>query len=229
TPSFLQWMYTQHPAHAVAVSPFAIDRTEVTNAEYAQFVAETGYPPPPGIWEGNRPKAGEEQWPVRNVSVEDALRFAVWRSKRDATTYRLPTEEEWEYAARGADSARLYPWGAEWVDGRANLDSDRPAAVGSFKDGETPQGLRDMIGNVWEWTSSDASMYPGTRRLKLRPEDAGMAVVRGGSYQSSARGDNPVTATTRTWVAKDKRDPVIGFRLVRPAAGAGGATSNAKE
>ena len=72
-----------------------------------------------------------------------------------------------------------------------------------------------MIGNVWEWTSSDASMYPGNKKLRLRPEDEGMAVVRGGSYQSSAVGDNPVTATTRTWMPKNKKDPVIGFRLVR--------------
>ncbi|HVF49533.1 MAG TPA: bifunctional serine/threonine-protein kinase/formylglycine-generating enzyme family protein [Pyrinomonadaceae bacterium] len=227
SPAYLQWMYTQWPAHPVSVKPFAIDRTEVTNAEYAQFVNETGYPPPPGIWEGNQPKEGQELWPVRNVTPEDAQRFANWRSKRDGVAYRLPTEEEWEYAARGG-TVLLYPWGNAWVDGRANLDSDKPAPVGSFKEGATAQGVQDLLGNVWEWTASEASMYAGNKRLKLRAEDAGMVVVRGGSYQSSARGDSLITNTTRTWQPKDKRDPVIGFRLVRPS-GAGDTVTNTQQ
>jgi formylglycine-generating enzyme required for sulfatase activity len=212
---YLAWVYTQWPSHSVTVEPFAIDRTEVTNAEYAEFVNATGYPPPPGIWDGNRPKPGQEFWPVRNVTLEDAQRFAVWRSKRDGVQYRLPTEDEWEYAARGGDASRLYPWGKDWVDGRANVDSESLKAVGSFADGATPQGVHDMIGNVWEWTSTEASMYKGNSLLRLRTEDQSKVVVRGGSYQSSARGDKLINATARTWEPKDKRDPVIGFRLVR--------------
>ncbi|HEY0079864.1 MAG TPA: bifunctional serine/threonine-protein kinase/formylglycine-generating enzyme family protein [Pyrinomonadaceae bacterium] len=217
---YLAWVYTQWPAHSVTVEPFAIDRTEVTNAEYAEFVNATGYPPPPGIWDGNRPKPGQEFWPVRNVTLEDAQRFAVWRSKRDGVQYRLPTEDEWEYAARGGDPSRLYPWGKEWIDGRANLDSDSLKAVGTFTDGATPQGVHDMIGNVWEWTSTEASMYKGNNLLRLRTEDESKVVVRGGSYQSSARGDKSISATARTWEPKDKRDPVIGFRLVRASSAA---------
>ncbi|HEV2705865.1 MAG TPA: SUMF1/EgtB/PvdO family nonheme iron enzyme [Pyrinomonadaceae bacterium] len=212
----LAWLYNQWPAHAVTVRPFAIDRTEVSNAEYAAFVHETGYPPPPD-WEGGRPRAGQETWPVRNVSYEDAVRFAAWRSRRDGVQYRLPTEEEWEYVARAGNDKLLYPWGAEWSPGRANLDSAAPAPSGSFKDGATPHGVHDMIGNVWEWTSTEAAMYKGNNRLQLAPDDRGKAVVRGGSYQSKASGDEPVTATARRWLPKDRKDPVVGFRLVRSA------------
>lgn len=210
----LQWVYTQWPAHAVQIEPFAIDKTEVTNAEYAEFVKATAYPPPPD-WDGLRPAAGQEMWPVRNVTFEDAQRFAQWRSKRDGVEYRLPTEEEWEYAARGGDASRLYPWGNEWQEGAANLDSDRLKPVGAHAPGQTPQGVQDMIGNVWEWTSTPAAMYKGNKLLRLLAEDENKVVVRGGSYQSSARGDKLITATARTWEPKDKRDPVIGFRLVR--------------
>ncbi len=211
----LAWAYNQWPAHSATIRPFAIDRTEVTNAEYVAFVRETGYPPPPD-WRRHRPSDGQEMWPVRNVSYEDAIRFAAWRSKRDGVQYRLPTEEEWEYAARGGDASKLYPWGSQWIDGRANLDGNTLQPVGSFKDGATAQGVQDMIGNVWEWTTTQATMYKGNNRLRLGADDEGKVIVRGGSYQSSASGDQPVTATSRRWVSKDKKDPVIGFRLVRP-------------
>jgi formylglycine-generating enzyme required for sulfatase activity len=212
--SYQAWVYNQWPAHRVTVAPFAMDRTEVTNAEYAEFVEKTGYPPPPD-WDGIRPREGQERWPVRNATYEDALRFAAWRSERDGVKYRLPTEDEWEYAARGGDPARLFPWGASWADGRSNVENDSLKPVGSSPEGATPQGLQDMIGNVWELTSTQAGMYRGNNVLRLAPGDEGKIVVRGGSYQSSARGDEPITATARRWVAIDKRDPVVGFRLVR--------------
>jgi formylglycine-generating enzyme required for sulfatase activity len=213
---YLLWMYSQWPAHEVSVNSFAIDRTEVTNAEYADFVKETGHAPPPGgIWDGNRPKRGEERLPVSNVSFDDASAFAEWRSRRDGQTYRLPTEEEWEYAARGGDPSRMYPWGAEWSAGYANLGGDGVAPVGSYPSGRTPQGLEDMIGNLWEWTGSEASMYKGNDRTALAPEDRGKMVARGGSFKSRPDGDEPVTVSARRWLARGFRDPVLGFRLVR--------------
>ena len=208
------WLYNQWPVQRVEIKSFAIYKTEVSNAEYAVFVSEAAYPPPPD-WDGNQPRAGQELWPVRNITFEDASRFAIWRSGRDKVSYRLPTEAEWEYAARGGDVARFYPWGDEWIDGHANLDSETLKPVGSYPAGATPQGALDMIGNVWEWTSSEASMYRGNNVLALAPADRDKIVVRGGSFQSSARGDELVTATARTWVARDKRDPTLGFRLVR--------------
>ena len=104
-----------------------------------------------------KPASGDERLPVTNVSLDDAQKFAEWRSRRDGVTYRLPTEEEWEFAARGIDPARRYPWGADWSDGRANVDSQALKPVGSFPQGASPQGALDLIGNAWEWTSSPAS------------------------------------------------------------------------
>jgi formylglycine-generating enzyme required for sulfatase activity len=219
-PAYLLWMYNQWPAHDSTVGPFAIDRTEVTNAEYAEFVKSTNHAPP-SDWGGTTPPASRERLPVADVSFDDAKEFATWRSQRDGVSYRLPTEDEWEYAALGGASQvpgaapRLYPWGAQWSDGYANLAGAAAAPVGSFPKGRTPQGLEDMIGNVWEWTSSEAAMYKGNDRTALSGEDKGKLVVRGGSYASKPDGDEPVTITSRRWVARDFRSPIIGFRLVR--------------
>jgi formylglycine-generating enzyme required for sulfatase activity/serine/threonine protein kinase len=213
--AYLLWMYNQWPAHDVTVGPFAIDRTEVTNAEYAEFVKETGHAPPPGIWDGAQPKPGEERLPVSKVSYDDATQFAAWRSRRDGATYRLPTEEEWEFAARGGDSTRMYPWGAAWTQGYANLGGSEAAPVGSFPLGRTPQGLDDMIGNVWEWTASEASMYKGNDRTVLKPEDRGKLIIRGGAYNNRPDGDKPISITARSWFPRDFRDATLGFRLVR--------------
>ncbi|HYY94939.1 MAG TPA: bifunctional serine/threonine-protein kinase/formylglycine-generating enzyme family protein [Pyrinomonadaceae bacterium] len=212
---YLTWLYSQWPAHDVSIKPFAIDRTEVTNAEYAEFVKETKHAPPPSVWDGDRPKPGEEQLPVSNISLDDARAFAEWRSRRDGVTYRLPTEEEWEYAARGGDPARLFPWGDRWEDGRANLGAASARPVGSFPQGNTPQGVADMIGNLWEWTSTEASLYKGNDRVKLGKGERGWFVIRGGSFESRPDGDKPITATVRNWVARSTRDTHLGFRLVR--------------
>jgi serine/threonine protein kinase/formylglycine-generating enzyme required for sulfatase activity len=215
-PTYMLWMYQQWPARRVAVAPFAIDKTEVTNGEYAEFVRETGREAPAG-WGGDAPPAGFERLPVTGVSYEDARAFAAWRSRRDGVAYRLPTEEEWEYAARGGgDDARLFPWGAEWSAGYANLSGAGAAPVGSFPLGATPQGVEDMIGNVWELTASAAKMYEGNNQTVLSQADRGKVVTRGGSYESRPDGDEPITATARRWVAKDFRSPVLGFRLARP-------------
>jgi serine/threonine protein kinase/formylglycine-generating enzyme required for sulfatase activity len=220
-PRYLLWMYNQWPAHDATVGPFAIDRTEVTNAEYAEFVKDKNYAPPPD-WGGPAPAAGRETLPVANVSLEDAKAFAAWRSERDGVAYRLPTEDEWEYAALGGGASqipgaapRMYPWGAQWSEGYANLGGAGPAPAGSFPLGRTPQGLEDMIGNVWEWTSSEAAMYKGNDRTMLSGEDSGKLVVRGGCYESRPDGDEPMTLTSRRWVARNFRSPIIGFRLVR--------------
>lgn len=209
----------EKPAHTVTVKPFYIDKTEVTNAQYAEFVQATKYAPPLDKeadywkpWVGDKPPAGQEQWPVRNVSVADAETYARWLSSRDGVTYRLPTEEEWEYVARDGSSAKLYPWGNQWVNGYANIDSSLPKPVGSYKEGATRTGVLDLIGNVWEWTSSKASYYPGNGK-KIPPDEQEFIVKRGGSYQSKVR--DPITATYRDWWPETDKHPTIGFRLVR--------------
>src|SRR5438874_4140331 len=147
---------TEAPAHPATVTPFFMDKTEVTNAEYAHFVRESNHAPPES-WGGIKPPVGQELLPVANVSYDDAIAFAAWRSKRDGVTYRLPTEEEWEFAARNGEKDNLYPWGNSWEAGRAAIQESgvgAPQAVGTYPQGMNRWGVIDLCGNVWEWTSS---------------------------------------------------------------------------
>lgn len=201
----------QHPARAVTVKSFWMDKTEVTNAEYEDFVKNAKYAAP-SYWNNGRPPAGQEQWPVTNVSLADAKAFSEWRSKRDTLNYRLPTEEEWEYAARNGAQDNLYPWGNEWVDGRANVDANSLKPVGSHPQGATRGGVLDLIGNVWEWTSTRAAAYPGNTLLVI-PQ--GQVIIRGGAFVEPSRGPEAITATRRSWVSPSDKQAAIGFRLVR--------------
>jgi formylglycine-generating enzyme required for sulfatase activity len=153
--------------------------------------------------------------PVVNVSYQDAVKFAEWRSKRDGVKYRLPTEEEWEYAARGGDQDRIYPWGNEWVQGYAGTkDSGAtgPKPVGSYPQDKTRWDVLDMAGNVYEWTSSKASLYPGNE-AQVDPAHKNWMVVRGGAYVTDYRQKSPTTY--RDWFDASRKEGVIGFRLVR--------------
>ena len=209
------------PAHVVNLNAFYIGKTEVTNEEYQAFIAQTGHAAPPS-WNGGTVPAGSEKLPVTDVSWEDASDFAKWAGKR------LPTEEEWEYAARGSNPDNLYPWGLKWLDGAANVMKDgaglnQLSPVGQFASGISPFGALDMIGNAWEWTASDYKEYPGG---KIKPPDAGyknLKVIRGGTYNTSF---SDATATLRSgWPASRKDWPKsvapdyskTGFRLAKDA------------
>jgi formylglycine-generating enzyme required for sulfatase activity/DNA-binding winged helix-turn-helix (wHTH) protein/TolB-like protein/Flp pilus assembly protein TadD len=199
------------PSRKIRVGSFWMDRTEVTNAEYFDFVRESGYPPPPH-WINGKPLDGQERLPVVNVSLDDANAFAAWRSKRDRIAYRLPTEQEWERAARGVDPNNIYPWGSIWIEGRANLNSFMLKPVGSYPAGQSRWGVQDMIGNVWEWTSSRFSAYPGSD-LKFVDTD-NFFVNRGGSYRDGTQGKRAVTTTTRNAVKASMKHEQLGFRLI---------------
>jgi formylglycine-generating enzyme required for sulfatase activity/serine/threonine protein kinase len=204
------------PAHPVNVQPFAMDKTEVTNGEYAEFVRETNHAAP-SHWNGTKPPFGQELWPIVNVSLDDAVAFAGWRSKRDGVTYRLPTEAEWEYAARNGEGADLYPWGKEWKPNQAVLDEGTPAEVGSHPSGNNKWGVEDLIGNVWEWTSSKVSSYPGNP-VTIPTSTQDWVAIRGGAFVSkSTDKDNPVSSCMRTFLPPGKGNPLLGFRLVRAA------------
>jgi len=205
---------SQWPAHIVTTGDFYMDRTEVTNAEYAGCVREAQCPSP-SDWIGNKPPAEREKWPVVSVSFQDAQAFAAWRSKRDGLTYRLPTEEEWEYAARGGSKNYLYPWGNTWRDDRANVGSSSLKPIGSYPLGASVWGMLDLIGNAQEWTSSKMSLYSGNNKLKLEDEEREYIVVRGGSYLDEASGGLAITATRRQGIPAPTKYPTIGFRLVR--------------
>jgi serine/threonine protein kinase len=202
------------PAHAVTVQSFLMDPTEVSNTEYADFVREMNHAAP-NHWVGNKPPFGQENWPVVNVSFDDANAFAAWRSKRDGVAYRLPTEEEWEYAARNGAQNDLYPWGPAWQDGAAVLKDATPAPVGSRPNGKNKWGVFDLIGNVWEWTSSKASAYPGNP-TEIPRSYQDWVTIRGGCYVSDpANAEAPVSSCLRDFVPPSTKRTLLGFRLVR--------------
>ncbi|HEX8098319.1 MAG TPA: SUMF1/EgtB/PvdO family nonheme iron enzyme [Pyrinomonadaceae bacterium] len=207
----------ESPVHTVTVASFAIDKTEVTSAEYADFVRDTNYVPPPD-WVGGKPPTGQEQAPVTGVSFEDAQAFAAWRSKRDSVKYRLPTEEEWEFAARNGEQGTVYPWGNKWVDGNAvtkEAGAGAPAAVGTSRGDRTKLGVEDMLGNVREWTSSRAAFYPGSK-LQVPPQAKSWVVVRGGSFVSGHDDKQvPISGSYRDWFQPTTKHQTFGFRLVR--------------
>lgn len=204
----------ERPAHPVTVPSFLMDKTEVTNAEYAEFVRETNHAAP-SHWQGNKPPFGQEQWPVVGVTFDDVNSFAAWRSKRDSVTYRLPTEEEWEYAARNGEKDDTYPWGTEWQDNAAVVKEATPLPVGSRPAGKNKWGVVDLIGNVWEWTGTKASVYPGNKTtVPTSLQD--WITIRGACYVSDpAKPDAPVTSMLREFVPPSTKNTLLGFRLVR--------------
>ena len=196
----------------VLVDAYWIDVHEVTNAQYKRFVEALGYPEPP-FWEDARHSRPDA--PVVGVNWYDARAYCWWTYKR------LPTEAEWEKAARGADGL-LFPWGDEYLPGRANLlgedDGHRELApVGTFPAGDSPYGVSDMVGNVWEWCRDWYSPHYHRETLKENPtgpRSGHYRVLRGGSWVSS-----PEFAA---YSSRDRLDPHargahFGFRCVRGA------------
>lgn len=205
----------ERPAHEVEVKDFWMDKTEVTNAEFYEFIREKGYSPIPANWERGKPLPNEEMMPVRYVNSEDIEAFIKWRSERDGgAAYRLPTEAEWEYAARNGEENNLYPWGDKWEEGRAVINREfifEP--VESKPNGANKWGVLGLLGNVWEWTSTEPKSYPGAeKQLEIKDENT-FLVVRGAfSLSKEALTAN---STFRAFSPAKKRDKVIGFRLVR--------------
>lgn len=197
----------ERPAHKAIVQPFFIDIYEVTNEEYAKFTGtEQGRQYIPQGWNNGTYPAGAERKPVTGVTWDAANAYAKWAGKR------LPTEEEWEFAARGTDERR-YPWGNEWRTGYANANraSKGMANVGAYH-GTSPFGAFDMVGNAWEWTDGGLKAYPGGR-LPEQPA-SNTKVLRGGSYKSNR---TQATATYRLgWRASGETSySETGFRCVK--------------
>ncbi len=200
----------ESPAHEVYLDAFYIDRYEVTNSMYKDFLDATGYRPPP-FWG----KAGynHPDQPITGISWESANEYALWAGKR------LPTEAEWEKAARGMDE-RLYPWGDEWSESKcrsSGMDtiSEGPATVGSFPDGVSYYGCHDMAGNVWEWCADWFSFdYYGQSEYRnpKGPDEGSFHVLRGGGWNSKY---NEVRTTTRRGGCPDGGYSCAGFRCVR--------------
>lgn len=212
------------PSHPMTVKPFYLDATEVTNAAYKKFIDETKHAVPP-LWKSGTFPEGQENYPVTDVTWDDATAYAKWAGKR------LPTEEEWEFAARGTDG-RLYPWGETYKPGAANLNDDTAAVpnevksqpVGSYSEGKSPFGVFDLTGNAFEWTASALKAYPGGKLPPQSETYQNLKVVRGGSWRSEPK---QASATYRFgWPATRKDWPegsppnnidytAIGFRCAQ--------------
>ena len=235
----------ERPAHPVDVPAFVIDTTPVSNGDYQRFIAAGGYADPrwwstegwvhrqtanlvaPRFWERDgdgwlrtrfgviEPVPADE--PVVHVSFYEAQAYAAWAGKR------LPTEAEWEKAARfdpATGRSRRFPWGDdEPTETRANLGQRhlRPAPVGAYPEGASPLGVRQLIGDVWEWTSSDFHGYPGFAvfpyaeysQVFFGPE---YKVLRGGSFGTDT---TAVRGTFRNWDYPIRRQIFAGFRCAR--------------
>jgi formylglycine-generating enzyme required for sulfatase activity len=178
-----------------------MDRTEVTVAAY-KGCADAGKCATPGTdTYCNWGKDGKSNHPINCVSWNDAMAYCLWAGKR------LPTETEWEYAARGTEG-REYPWGSAGPTIQLCWHlSDGTCAVGSYPSGNTPQGLVDMAGNVWEWTASNDCPYPSENCANAA------RVNRGGSwYNDDTRA---FYGAFRDSDEPASRDASVGFRCAR--------------
>ncbi len=213
-----------HPAHVVELDAFYIDKYEITNTEYALFAGSTNHGKP-WHWVGGQIPQGQEKWPVYNVSWYDAEAFCSWAGKR------LPTEAEWEKAARGGLDRKLYPWGDEFgpkPGGRFGDGAVRngpkmahygfpngPAAVGSYP--ANAYGLYDMIGNVWEWTADwyGRNYYTETPSANPKGPDTGTyKVIRGAGWGDEEHTPTRSTMSVfyRNYTNPDSGTSTIGFR-----------------
>jgi serine/threonine-protein kinase len=191
------------PAHEVPVEDFYLDVTEVTNEQYAKFCRRTGRKTP-DTWRNGEYAAGEDNFPVTGVTWFDARDYAAWAEKR------LPTEAEWEYAARGNDG-RNYPWGNDWSPRLSNSREDdkrRLMPVGNYQGGVSPFGILDMAGNASEWVANDYEPY----RESPAKADPGKKVYRGGSF---AYVKEELKTWKRYWDYPTKSFPELGFRCAK--------------
>lgn len=206
----------EHPQHRVYLSSFYIDKFEVKNANYKKFIDSTEHPAPEHWKNGEYPDE-EDNFPVVFVSWRDANAYCQWAGKR------LPTEAEWEKAARGTEG-QIYPWGGDFDWKKGNF-SDKgqfdghidgfvfTAPVGSFPEGASPYGVQNMAGNVWEWCADwyQKDYYQTSPRNNPKGPDTGAAcVLRGGSFFSALH----IRCAARYYLEENSKYFYVGFRCV---------------
>ncbi|MYB77011.1 MAG: formylglycine-generating enzyme family protein [Chloroflexi bacterium] len=176
------------PERTIELPAFLIGRFLVTNSEFHSFVLSGGAPPR-DYWEGTTIDPWLQNRPVQGVTWEEAVGYCDWLANETGRPFRLPTEEEWEKAARGTDG-RLFPWGDSFQYTCANVWEGgvaAPTPVGVYPDGVSPYGVLDMAGNVAEWTASFIGTYPdsaGSEVIASQVEEYGRyRVVRGGCWR----------------------------------------------
>jgi len=198
------------PSQQIELPAFQIDAFEVTNADFRQFVEATGYVTDEETRGGPGWRAyaeGKDRNPVVKVSWNDAVAFCEWAGKR------LPTEAEWEKAARGADG-RAYPWGNDWDPAKVNgkdYGLRGTAVVGSFGDGASPYGVQDMAGNVWEWTADWYKAYPNSTYQDPFYGERFRALRGGGWFETKEN----LRTTNRSANVPEAANDDIGFRCAR--------------
>ena len=202
------------PIHVRFLEVYRIARYPVTNAEYEIFVNATGHTPPPH-WTGGKAPAAEATLPVVHISWYDADAYARWAQGR------LPTEGEWEKAARGADG-RIYPWGDEFnpaADWETNLFTDQLTPVGNRPAAVSPYGVQEVAGNVWEWTADWYQPYEGNTHQDSDYGDK-HKVLRGGSWLEvrDETANRYFRCANRLHAPPNYTASNIGFRCVREVA-----------
>lgn len=202
----------EQPVHSVTLDAFWIDQSEVTNAMYQSCVKAGACREPQSRWSQTRQGYfGESQYanfPVIYVSWSDAAAYCRWAGRA------LPTEAQWEKAARGTDG-RTYPWGEGIDPSKANYNGSDTTQVGSYPDGRSPYGAEDMAGNAWEFVSDFYA--PDYYRVSPAsnpggPESGDANVLRGGSWLVDAGG---VRASDRFGYLADYRSAAVGFRCAK--------------
>lgn len=207
------WWPKSGPEHKKYVDAFYIDKYEVTNARYKVFVDAAGYQAPDHWINGKIPE-GRTKHPVVLVNWFDADAFCKWEGKR------LPTEAEWEKAARGTDK-RTFPWGDKFDKNKGNTPQygkEDTMPVGSFEDGKSPYGVYDMAGNVFEWTADWFKPYPGNTHTDENYGDR-FKSVRGGSWYDCTSYKCGISSPTynRIFFNQQTMNDSFGFRCVMNA------------
>jgi formylglycine-generating enzyme required for sulfatase activity len=213
-----RWLRSEQPQHVVELSEYWISKYLVTNREYYVFIKETGTPPPEN-WTGYKYPLEKGNHPVVYVSWKNATAYCRWLTANLGEEYRLPTEAEWEKAARGVN-ANIFPWGNEFDSGKANtIESliNDTSPVGQFSpEGDSAFGCADMAGNVYEWCLDyrHSMVYAGRNKLVKDPyvSDPNPTmgrVIRGGCFGTKKAFARCAYRTSSSWPSGD-----IGFRVV---------------
>lgn len=206
---------SEKPQRPIHLDEYWIARYPVTNAQYAAFARVTGRRPPDG-WEGDLPPAGKERHPVVNVSWWDAVAYCHWLAELTGKPYRLPTEAQWEKAARGTDG-HVYPWGNRWDSRKCNSREGHQrgtSPVGTHSPaGDSPFGCADTVGNVLEWVADwyHEAYYARSSvdQNPYGPSSGVIKVLRGGSWSADRWG---VRCTSRYQGNRKATSPEAGFR-----------------
>jgi formylglycine-generating enzyme required for sulfatase activity len=194
------------PEFEAFVGPFYMDIHAVTRRQYAPFLEATGHPAPK-FW--TVPEFSSLDQPVVGVMWDDAQAYATWAGKQ------LPTEAQWEFAARGKAN-RKYPWGAQEPDAnRVNYGDflNMPSIVTMHEEGATPEGICDLAGNVYEWTADLFLPYDPVRREEEARKGPPRRVARGGSWHSPP---GELRCSARKGLFPDSQLATVGFRCVLP-------------